>query len=221
MFSGGQKPKGQSRSGFFQQVGKLFRDIEFRAILVVNGLTMGSQVTILLFGVTFLIEDKMCTLPVAGATLSAFSLFIMLGRVLCSRLILTFSHGAIVLTLLWLQLALLIMAWFFHGWFALFALAISGFSFSGIYPTVLSLTGILFPKVAGSALGIISTVGSLGAMMLCWITGYVASLTDIGNGFIVMIIASITALTVFQLRHKSLYYRELNIGSSDSSVLLI
>jgi fucose permease len=214
LFSGGQKPNRQTRSSFFHQVGKLFGDREFRAVLLVNGLTMGSQVTILLLGVTFLIEDKMCTLPVAGTTLSVFSLFIMLGRLLCSRLILTFSHGAIVLTLLWLQLVLLIMALAFQGWLALIALALSGFSFSGIYPTALSLTGILFPKVVGSALGIISTVGSLGAMVLCWITGYVASLTDMGNGFIVLILASIAALTVFQLRHKSLYLREININNN-------
>ena len=207
-FSGGEKPRQQSRSSYFQEVARLFRDREFKAILLVNGLTMGSQVTILLLGVTFLIEEKMCTLPVASATLSTFSLFIMLGRLLCSRLILKFSHGAIIMVLLWLQLLLLIMAWFFQGGFALIALCLSGFSFSGIYPTVLSLTGILFPRVSGSALGIISTLGSLGAMVLCWTTGYVASLTDMGNGFIVMILASFAALIIFQIHHKSLHFRE-------------
>ena len=79
------------------------------------------------------------------------------------------------------------------------AIALSGFTFSGIFPTALALTGFLFPDVEGSALGILSTMGSLGSVVLFWLTGYVADLIDMDSGFMVMILACFSALVLFQI----------------------
>lgn len=212
-----QKPVREIGSGFFGQVQKLIGDNHFRAILLVNGLAMGTQVTILLLGVTFLMEAKLCTLPVAGAILSAFSLFIMLGRLICSHLILRIPHSSIVLTLLWFQVVTLIIAWNFQGRISLIALAVSGLSFSGVYPTSMALAGVLFPRIAGSALGILTTIGGIGSMVLCWLTGFAASLTSMRNGFIILILACFIALVIFQLYHSAIRQRELSLTIEENN----
>ncbi len=208
LFSKTKSPSSQIRSRLNHQIINLLSDKHFWVILLVNALSMGAQVTILLLGVTFLIEAKQCSLAMAGVTLSVFSVCMMLGRLLCSRLTITLRHSSIVLTLLWLQLATLGVAWYFQGWFAIISLALSGFSFSGIYPTSLALTSVFFPRVPGSALGILSTMGGFGSALFCWLTAYVASLTDMESGFIVLILACFIAVLLFQINHNVLCQRE-------------
>lgn len=186
----------------------LLKDSNFRIILLVNFLTMGSQVVIMLFGVVFLIQSKQCSLGEAGVALSGFSLFIVLGRLLCSKMAISMKNTSIVLTLLWFQTAMLLLVWQGSGWFVLVALAISGITFSGTYPTLLALTSVLFPRREGSSLGVLSTMGGLGSILLCWLTGYVAGLTSIGTGFIVSILACLVALVLFQINYHTLSARE-------------
>ena len=182
----------------------LLSDTKFIIILIVNFLTMGSQVVIMLFGAIFLIQAKQCSLAEAGAALSIFSVFMVVGRVACSRLSVRVKHASIVLVLLWFQVAMLLVLSQVSGWFALVVLAISGFTFSGTYPTLLALTSVLFPLREGTALGLLSTMGGLGSIALCWLTGYVAGLTSVGIGFIVTILACSAALVLFHLIYSAL-----------------
>ncbi len=202
--AGGERYHPHNVAVFGKEVGNLLKDKSFQIILLVNGLAIGSQVTILLLGVTFLIEAKGCSVSTAGITLSVFSAFIMLGRLVCSRLTMLLGHTTIILALLWLQLLTLVLAWYGGTWLAVVAIGLSGFTFSGIYPTSLALSGTLFPKVQGSALGILSTTGGLGSIVLCWLTAFVAGLTNLNTGFSVMILASFLALLVFQVNRSSL-----------------
>jgi len=189
-------------------ISNLLSEGKFMIILVVNFLTSGSLVVIMLFGAIFLIQAKQCSLGEAGAALSVFSIFMVVGRVACSRLTIRIKHASIVLVLLWLQVAMLLLIWLGSDWFALGGLAISGFTFSGTYPTLLALTSILFPQREGTALGLLSTMGGLGSITLCWLTGYVAGLTNIGIGFIVTILACSGALILFQIKYSALCRRE-------------
>lgn len=207
-FAGGKIPSTCKRSLLGSQVGNLLKDRHFLVILAVCALAVGAQVTVMLLGVTFLIQAKQSTLSAAGAALSLFAVCMVLGRLACSRLTLSIRYSTIIITLLWLQAATLLLAWQGSGWFAILAIALSGFTFSGIFPTALALTGVLFPHVEGSALGILSTMGSLGSVVLCWLTGYVADLTDMGRGFMVIILACISALVLFQINHRVLSRRE-------------
>lgn len=189
-------------------INNLLSDGKFLIILVVNFLTMGSQVVIMLFGAIFLIQAKHCSLGEAGAALSVFAIFMVVGRVVCSRLSTRMKHTSIVLVLLWFQTVILLLIWQGSGWFALVVLAISGFTFSGTYPTLLALTSVLFPQREGTALGLLSTMGGLGSIVLCWLTGYVAGLTNITIGFIVSILACSSALILFQFKYSALCRRE-------------
>ena len=209
VFSRNKLPvNGSIRSQGNDRMINLLKDKNFRVILLVNFLTMGSQVVIMLFGAVFLIQSKQCSLGEAGAALSGFSLFIVLGRMLCSKLATSMRNASIVLVLLWFQTAMLLLVWQGSGWFVLIVLAISGITFSGTYPTLLALTSVLFPHREGSSLGILSTMGGLGSIILCWLTGYVAGLTNIGIGFIVCILACFIALILFQIHYRALCTRE-------------
>jgi fucose permease len=186
----------------------LLRDRKFLVILVVNFLTMGSQVVIMLFGAIFLVQAKQCSLGETGAALSVFSIFIVLGRILCGRLALTMKHASIVLVLVWSQAVMLFLMWKGDGVFVLVILAISGVTFSGTYPTLLALTSVLFPEREGTSLGLLSTMGGLGSIVMCWVTGYVAGLTNIGFGFIVTFLACLIALILFQINYQTLCMKE-------------
>ncbi len=186
----------------------LLSDSTFLVILLASFLTMGSQVVIMLFGAVFLIQAKHFSLAAAGVALSVFSISMVIGRMVCSKLTLTLKHATIVLILLWFQVLTVVLTWQGSGWLALAALAISGFTFSGTYPTLLALTSILFPKCEGTALGLLSTTGGLGSVTLCWLTGYLAGLTNLETGFIVIVMACSAALVLFQTNHNAISRRE-------------
>ncbi len=207
-FAGGSTPVSCERTLLGSQVGNLFKDKHFLLILIVCALSVGTQVTVMLLGVSFLIQAKQAALPTAGAALSLFALFMVLGRLVCGRLTMSVRHSTIIITLLWLQMATLALAWQGDGWLAVAALALSGFTFSGIFPTALALTGALYPHVEGSALGILSTTSGMGGVVLCWLTGYVAELANMRIGFMVMMLACISALVLFQINYKILARRE-------------
>ena len=186
----------------------LLRDRHFLVILTVNFLTMGSQVVIMLFGAIFLVQSKQFSLGEAGGALSAFSIFIVLGRIVCGKLTLTIKHASIVLVLVWFQTIMLFLMWKGDGFFVLVILAISGVTFSGTYPTLLALTSVLFPEREGTSLGLLSTMGGLGSIVMCLLTGYVAGLTNIGLGFIVIFVACLVALILFQMNYHTLCMKE-------------
>ena len=99
---------------------------------------------------------------------------------------------------------MLFLMWKGDGLFVLVILAISGVTFSGTYPTLLALTSVLFPEREGTSLGLLSTMGGLGSIVMCWFTGYVAGLTNIGLGFIITFIACLVALVLFQMNYHIL-----------------
>lgn len=207
-FSKEKKTVNKVSSLSLNRIKKLIGYGKFQVILVVNFLTMGSQVVIMLFGAVFLIQAKQCTLVEASGALSLFSIFMVIGRIICSRVALTFKHSTIIVSLLWLQTITLFLAWQVNGWFALVFVALSGFTFSGTYPMLLALTSALSQRYEGTALGILSTMGGLGSVILCWLTGYVAGLTSMEYGFIVILLGCFSALILFQIHYRSLCLRE-------------
>lgn len=183
---------------------KLLTQGRFKIILLVNFLTMGSQIVVMLFGTVFLVEAKHSSVAAASAALSIFSIGIVLGRMACSRLTLITGSTTIVLALLWLQSIVLFITWQANAWLALAALAASGFTFSGTYPTLLAITSSLFPKRDGISLGVLSTMGGLGSILLCWLTGFVAGVSDIRTGFSMTMIACFLGLVIFQINYPAL-----------------
>ena len=82
--------------------------------------------------------------------------------------------------------------------------SIKNFPSSGAINPTRTLTSVLFPLREGTALGLLSTMGGLGSIALCWLTGYVAGLTSVGIGFIITILACSAALVLFLLIYSAL-----------------
>jgi hypothetical protein len=73
-----------------------------------------------------------------------------------------------------------------------------------MYPTLMALTSMLFPDRDGVSLGLLSTMGGMGSIVLCWLTGFVAGLSDIGIGLMVTIVACGLGLIMFQIYYPAL-----------------
>ena len=97
-------------------LGKLLHDRQFRVILGLNCLTTGSQVALLLLGVTFLIETKGYSLTLAGIALSLYSVAMIIGRLVCSKVLPGVSHASVILALIWMQVVCLFVTWYSTGW---------------------------------------------------------------------------------------------------------
>ena len=216
-FSGGEYPRPVSRRSMKSHLGKLLHDRQFRVILGLNCLTTGSQVALLLLGVTFLIETKGYSLTLAGIALSLYSVAMIIGRLVCSKVLPGVSHASVILTLIWMQVICLFVTWYSTGWVSFCAIVMSGLTISGIYPTSLALSGIFYPQVAGSALGLLSTVSGFGSIFICWLTAYIGGLTDMHMGFTVIVLACLSGLFFFQFNYRAIQSRENSLQSESRS----
>lgn len=196
---------------FVGQMKTVARDKAFLLILVVNSLAVGTQLAVMLLGVTYLQQSKHIPVATAGTALSIFAISMMAGRVVCSRLSTAIRNSTIILILLALQFTTMLLIWLGNGPLALTALALSGFGFSGIYPTSLALTGILFPRVEGSALGILSTMAGVGSIVICGAIGYVAGIADMQWGFFIVVLACLLSLMLFSVFYRRLGKREAGL----------
>lgn len=196
----------------FNQIKFILKDKIFVLVLMVIFLTVGTQLAIMLLGVTYLQQAKQFSVSSAGVALSMFAITMMLGRVICSRLSGSVLNSSIILILLGLQVIAVLVIWLGNGFLALSTLALSGLCFSGIYPTSLALTGILFPHVEGSALGFLSTMGGVGSIILCWAIGYISGMTDMQHGFSLIVIACLLSFILFLIFFTRVRSRELGVA---------
>ena len=181
------------------QVRDLLRERDFIVLLLVCFLAIGAQFALLFFAVTFLKEAKGFSIGVASICLSVYLILLGVGRLTCSWLSLRLRSSTIILTLLVFFLITLIVTWRGEGWVAAVALTLSGLACSGIFPSLLALTGTLFYKVTGSALGILAMMSGLGGMSVCWVTGLISQRTTLTVGFVTFAISSLISLVLFGL----------------------
>ena len=113
------------------------------------------------------------------------------------------SSTRIILILLFLQFAALFVAWQASGWIAAVALAISGLGFSGIFPSLLALTGTLFFSVAGTSLGVLAAMNWVGGMFIVWMAGLLSQRVSVQFGFVAVVLASLAGVIVHLLKYKT------------------
>lgn len=197
-----------SAANFCSDAGKLLMDRNFIPLLAVSFLAIGTQIAIIFLAVTFLIEVKGLQLIEASAVLSAFFIFLFVGRLICSWLTVYFHSSKIILILIFIQLTGVFIAWQGDGAVSAAAVAISGFGCSGIFPSMLALTGTLFFELAGTSLGILASVIWVGGMTIVWVSGLLSERISLDFGFMSMVIASSAALMIFIFKYKSLIQEE-------------
>jgi len=198
----------RNRRNILQDLGKLLADKYYILMVLVSALAIGTQLALMLLSVTFLEEAKGMTISAASIGLSSFFICLVLGRLLCSWLSLRICNSKIVFTLLCLQVVAVFTVWQGNGWVSFFAVILSGLACSGIFPGLLALNGIMFFNVAGTALGILSTMGGVGSILIIWMTGVLSQRIGVEFGFVVPVISSLAALILFLTSYRAICQSE-------------
>lgn len=203
----------RGRRDFIQELGRLLADKYYIQMLFVAAMAIGTQLALMLLSVTFLEDAKGMSISAASIALSSFFVCLVLGRLLCSWVSLHVCNSKIVFTLLCLQLITVFLIWQGNGWFSFAALILSGLACSGIFPGLLAINGIMFFNVAGTALGILSTMGGVGSILIIWLTGVVSQRTSVEFGFVVVVFSSLAALILFLASYRAICQSEaLNVA---------
>jgi fucose permease len=191
------------RTPFFKDARRLFSGSNFVPLLLLATFAVGAQIAVMFLAVTYLMEAKGLGIIEASTVLSAFFICIFAGRIICGWLSLHMSSTRIILILLFLQFAGLFVAWQASGWIAAAALAISGLGFSGIFPSLLGLTGTLFFNVAGTSLGVLAAMNWVGGMFIVWMAGLLSQRVSVQFGFVAIVLASLAGIFVHLLKYKT------------------
>ena len=193
---------------FFGDLGKVAANAGFCHLMLMGFLAVGTQFALMFLSVTFLTEAKHLGIFQASLILSLFFVGLFVGRFSCAWIALRVLNARIILLLLVLQTLSLFVAWQSEGWTSALALVASGLACSGIFPCLLALTGNLFFGVAGTALGLLASMNSLGGVFIVWISGMLSEKGGIGFGFLGMVLSSAAGLALFLLRYGALVREE-------------
>ena len=210
---------GEKNKVSLTQVGNLLRQKDFIVLILVCFLAIGAQFALLFFTVTYLKEAKGFSIGVASIGLSASLIFLGVGRLTCSWLSTRIRNSQIILALLSFFLITLIVAWKGEGRVAGIGLILSGLACSGVFPSLLALTGTLFHEATGTALGILGMMSGLGGMSVCWVTALISQRITLTSGFITFIISCFISLVLFGLFYSHFLREEdEKIKSSKSQI---
>jgi len=201
------------RTLLFKEAGRLFSSGNFLPLILIATFAVGAQIAVMFLAVTYLIEVKGLALFEAGAVLSAFFVCLFTGRIICGWLAFHLSTTRIILILLLLQLTALLVAWQTTGWISAAALALSGLGCSGIFPSLLALTGTLFFNVAGTSLGVLAAMNWVGGMLIVWMAGLLSQRVSVQFGFVAIVLASLAALGVHLLKYRTFLQAETAGGT--------
>jgi MFS family permease len=79
----------------------------------------------------------------------------------------------------------------------------TGLAISGIFPSLVALTGEIYHDMAGTAMGFMVMMSGFGGMFFCWLTAVISQKTDVGFGFIVPFASAVMALALFLVQYRS------------------
>ena len=198
-------PKGEIKNRVrFRQIGRLARHKNFIFLVMVDFLSMGTQFSVIYLSVTFLKEAKGFSVVTASAVLSAFFIFMILGRLVCGWSMIRTLNTRILLILLFSLVMISLVGWRGEGWISAMGVMLTGLAISGIFPSLVALTGEIFHDMAGTAMGFMVMMSGFGGMFCCWLTAVISQKADVGFGFIVPMISATMALAFFLVRYRSL-----------------
>ena len=112
----------------------------------------------------------------------------------------------------------LLVAWLASGWMSAVAVAISGLGCSGIFPSLLALTGTLFFNVAGTSLGLLASMNWIGGMFIVWMAGVLSQRVNVQWGFVAIVLASLAGVFVHSLKYRTFLRAETVASIANESV---
>jgi fucose permease len=204
-----RSPKGEVRNRIhFKLIGRLARERNFILMVLVDFLSMGTQFAIIYLSVTFLMEAKGFSVVTASTVLSAFFIFMILGRLVCGWAMLRVSNPRIILILLFSLAIISFIGWMGQGWVSAVGIIMTGLAISGVFPSLVALTGEIYHTMAGTAMGFMVMMSGFGGMFFCWLTALLSQKTDPGFGFVIPVASAIIALALFLTQYRFLRQKE-------------
>jgi fucose permease len=193
------------RGGFdMRPIGRLMTDKIFLSLFLITFFNSGTQNGICFWMVTFLKETKDLSIALAGASLSLFFVCVAVGRLFSSGLITRFHETKYLVFLFSFLFVSLLFSILAPGRWAILFFALCGLAHSGIYPSLLAMTGKIYQEAPGAAMGILTTGGGLGSIFLPWLMSFVSQLTNLQFGFLTFEVFVIFSLVLMGIQFRSL-----------------
>jgi FHS family glucose/mannose:H+ symporter-like MFS transporter len=204
-----QKSSASRKKSSFEtkQIKSLLGEKTFLLLFFVTFFNSGVQNGITFWMVTFLKDVK--GLPISLASYSLFTFFacLALGRLFSSYLITRFHETTYLLGLLLLLLIGLFFAISSPGKWSIPFFALCGFGHSGVFPSLLGMTGKIYSKLPGTAMGILAAGGGLGSVVIPWLMSLVSQMTTLNSGFLSFEIFVILCILLMGILVKDLKKR--------------
>jgi len=192
----------------FSLIGRLTQQRNFILLVLVDFLSMGTQFSVIYLSVTFLKEAKGFSVVAASAVLSGFFILMIIGRVGCGWLASRIPNTQVILILLFFLVIISLIGWKGWGWLSAAGIMMTGLAISGVFPSLLALTGEICRDMAGTAMGVIVMMSGFGGMFFCWLTVQISQKMGLGFGFIVPTASAVIAFTLFLFQYRSLLQGE-------------
>ncbi len=175
----------QKKSGFeTKQIKRLLGEHTFLILFLVTFFNSGVQNGITFWMVTFLRDIKGLPISPASYSLFLFFLCLALGRLFSSLLITRFRETTYLLCLFSILLFGLFFAVLSPGKWSIPFFALCGLGHSGVFPSLLGMTGKIYSEQPGTAMGILATGGGLGSVVVPWLMSFVSQITTLTSGFL-------------------------------------
>lgn len=138
------------------------------------------------------------SISTASYLLAAYWGSMMLGRIVCSRLLLRIKgHRLVLLSALGSALGVAILVLASTERIAFLAAVLIGLGFASIFPTTLGLAGSHFEEYSGTVFGVLFAIALTGGMMLPWVAGQMANAYGLRAA---LILVAANALMIFFLQ---------------------
>ena len=190
-----------------KRIKSLLRENNFLLLFFVTFFNSGVQNGIAFWMVTFLKDIKGLPISLASYSLFIFFACLALGRLFSSYLITRFHETTYLLSLFSLLLIGLFFAVSSPGKWSIPFFALCGLGHSGVFPSLLGMTGKIYSDIPGTAMGILATGAGLGSVVVPWLMSLVSQMTTLNSGFLSFEIFVILCILLMGIQVKNLKKR--------------
>jgi fucose permease len=181
----------------------LFREKTMILLILIIFFSVGAQNGIYFWLVSFLKEVRSFPIFWAGLGLSLFSIGIGIGRLLSA-----WAVSKIGMTTVLSLLLLLLMGSLFslltitaEAWIGVSCFT-AGVGCSGLFPGLLTLGGIHFPHLSGTAIGILGTAAGIGSTFMPWSMSWASQASGLKRGFLFVFFSALLAFILLSFSFK-------------------
>ncbi len=166
------------------QVGGLMTDKTFLALFFITFFNSGIQNGICFWMVSFLEETRGFPIALASTSLFLFFACVAVGRLFLSYLLTRFHEATYLLSAYSLLFMSLFLSIYTPGKWAILFFALTGLAQAGIFPSLLGMTGRIYSKIPGTAMGILATGAGFGSVLIPWVMSLISQLIGLKAGFL-------------------------------------